>query len=57
MGILKISPSGSPLRQLKGITMLPLAAILDVGMRVLDKFVPDPEAKAKALADGWLNND
>ena len=28
--------------------MLPLAAILDVGMRVLDKFVPDPEAKAKA---------
>lgn len=28
--------------------MLPLAAILDVGMKVLDKFVPDPEAKAKA---------
>jgi hypothetical protein len=28
--------------------MLPLAAILDVGMKVLDKFVPDPQAKANA---------
>lgn len=28
--------------------MLPLAALLDVGMKVLDKFIPDPEAKAKA---------
>lgn len=28
--------------------MLPLTAILDVGMRVLDKFVPDPQAKANA---------
>jgi uncharacterized membrane protein (DUF106 family) len=28
--------------------MLPLAAILDVGMRVLDKVIPDPEQKAKA---------
>jgi uncharacterized membrane protein (DUF106 family) len=28
--------------------MLPLTAILDVGMKVLDKFIPDPEAKAKA---------
>lgn len=28
--------------------MFPLASILDVGMKVLDKFVPDPEAKAKA---------
>jgi uncharacterized membrane protein (DUF106 family) len=28
--------------------MLPIAAILDVGMKVLDKFVPDPEARAKA---------
>jgi hypothetical protein len=28
--------------------MLPIAALLDVGMKVLDKFVPDPEAKAKA---------
>ncbi len=28
--------------------MLPFATILDVGMKVLDKFVPDPEAKAKA---------
>jgi len=28
--------------------MLPLAALLDVGMRVLDKVVPDPEQKAKA---------
>ena len=28
--------------------MLPLAAILDVGMKVLDKFIPDPQAKANA---------
>jgi hypothetical protein len=28
--------------------MLPIAALFDVGMKVLDKFVPDPEAKAKA---------
>jgi uncharacterized membrane protein (DUF106 family) len=28
--------------------MLPFAALLDVGMKVLDKFIPDPEAKAKA---------
>lgn len=28
--------------------MIPIAAILDVGMKVLDKFIPDPEAKAKA---------
>lgn len=28
--------------------MLPIAMLLDVGMKVLDKFVPDPEAKAKA---------
>lgn len=28
--------------------MLPIAAILDVGMKVLDKFVPDPQAKAEA---------
>lgn len=28
--------------------MLPIAAILDVGMKVLDKVIPDPEAKAKA---------
>lgn len=28
--------------------MLPLTALLDIGMKVLDKFVPDPEAKAKA---------
>lgn len=28
--------------------MLPLTALLDVGMKVLDKFIPDPEAKAKA---------
>ena len=31
--------------------MLPVAAILDVGMKVLDKFIPDPEAKAKAQAE------
>jgi uncharacterized membrane protein (DUF106 family) len=28
--------------------MIPVAAILDVGMRVLDKFIPDPQAKASA---------
>jgi uncharacterized membrane protein (DUF106 family) len=28
--------------------MLPIAALLDVGMKVLDKVIPDPEAKAKA---------
>ena len=28
--------------------MLPLMALVDVGMKVLDKFIPDPEAKAKA---------
>jgi uncharacterized membrane protein (DUF106 family) len=28
--------------------MFPIAALLDVGMKVLDKFIPDPEAKAKA---------
>ena len=29
--------------------MIPLAAILSSGEKVLDKFVPDPEAKAKAI--------
>ena len=28
--------------------MLPLAALLDVGMKVLDKVISDPEQKAKA---------
>ena len=28
--------------------MLPLMALFDVGMKVLDKFIPDPVAKAKA---------
>ena len=28
--------------------MFSLTALFDVGMKVLDKFVPDPEAKAKA---------
>jgi uncharacterized membrane protein (DUF106 family) len=28
--------------------MIPLMALVDVGMKVLDKFIPDPEAKAKA---------
>ena len=28
--------------------MLPLMALVDVGMKVLDKFIPDPEAKAKS---------
>lgn len=31
--------------------MLPITALLDVGMKVLDKFVADPEAKAKAQAE------
>jgi hypothetical protein len=31
--------------------MLPIASLLDVGMKVLDKFIPDPEAKAKAQAE------
>ena len=28
--------------------MFPLGALLDVGMKLVDKFFPDPEAKAKA---------
>ena len=28
--------------------MFPLGAVLDVGMKLVDKFFPDPEAKAKA---------
>jgi uncharacterized membrane protein (DUF106 family) len=28
--------------------MFPLTVLFDVGMKVLDKFIPDPEAKAKA---------
>jgi uncharacterized membrane protein (DUF106 family) len=28
--------------------MLPISALLDVGMKVLDKVIPDPEAKARA---------
>ena len=31
--------------------MLPLAALLEVGGKLVDKFVPDPEAKAKAQAE------
>jgi uncharacterized membrane protein (DUF106 family) len=31
--------------------MLPVTALIDVGMKVLDKFIPDPEAKAKAQAE------
>lgn len=31
--------------------MFPIAALFDVGMKVLDKFIPDPEAKAKAQAE------
>ena len=29
--------------------MLPIAAILSIGEKVLDKVMPDPEAKAKAM--------
>jgi len=31
--------------------MIPIPALIDVGMKVLDKFIPDPEAKAKAQAE------
>jgi hypothetical protein len=31
--------------------MIPLAALFDVGMKVLDKVIPDPEARAKAQAE------
>lgn len=31
--------------------MIPLASILSIGEKVLDKFLPDPEAKAKAVAE------
>lgn len=31
--------------------MIPIAALLDVGMKVLDKFIPDPEARAKAQSE------
>lgn len=30
--------------------MIPIAALLDVGMKVLDKVIPDPAAKAQAQA-------
>jgi uncharacterized membrane protein (DUF106 family) len=31
--------------------MIPLAALLDVGMKVLDKVIPDPEARARAQSE------
>jgi hypothetical protein len=31
--------------------MLPLAALLEVGGKLVDKLIPDPEAKAKAQAE------
>jgi uncharacterized membrane protein (DUF106 family) len=31
--------------------MIPLAALLDIGMKVLDKVIPDPEAKARAQGE------
>jgi len=31
--------------------MIPLAAILSIGEKVLDKVLPNPEAKAKAMAE------
>jgi hypothetical protein len=30
--------------------MIPFAALLSIGEKVLDKVIPDPEAKAKAQA-------
>lgn len=31
--------------------MIPLTAIMSIGEKVLDKVLPDPEAKAKAMAE------
>ena len=31
--------------------MIPLPLIFDVGMKILDKVIPDPEARAKAQAE------
>jgi uncharacterized membrane protein (DUF106 family) len=31
--------------------MIPLAAIMSIGEKVLDKVLPDPEVKAKAMAE------
>lgn len=31
--------------------MIPLPALFEIGSKVLDKVLPDPEAKAKALAE------
>jgi len=31
--------------------MLPLTALLDIGGKLIDKLIPDPEAKAKAQAE------
>ena len=31
--------------------MIPLTALFDVGMKVLDKVIPDPEARARAQAE------
>ena len=31
--------------------MFPLAALIDVGSKLIDKLIPDPEAKAKAQMD------
>ena len=31
--------------------MIPLTALFDIGMKVLDKVMPDPEAKARAQAE------
>jgi hypothetical protein len=41
--------------------MIPFAALLSIGEKVLDKVIPDPEAKAKAqatlmeMAQKWCN--
>lgn len=31
--------------------MIPIAALLDVGSKLIDKLIPDPEAKAKAQVE------
>jgi hypothetical protein len=33
---------------LKGLTMFPLTALLGIGSKLIDKLIPDPEAKALA---------
>ena len=38
-------------QMLKRVSMFPLAALMEVGSKLIDKLIPDPEAKAKAQID------